>query len=126
MFADQISIAIFIIGIISSVLIISCWIPQVMKIYKSKSTVSISLLFQLILFVGTSFWIIYGVLLFFQSGEMTDKIAAATPILLTNVIVLCFNIFITMIKLNNMKKAKKHNMSEQEYDYYKLAETQNQ
>ena len=46
------------IGIVASILIILCYIPQVIKIYKTKTAEDISLEMYLILLVAIILWII--------------------------------------------------------------------
>jgi len=50
-----------IIGLIAATLTTAAFIPQVYKVFKSKSTVDISLTMYTILFVGLVLWLIYGI-----------------------------------------------------------------
>jgi MtN3 and saliva related transmembrane protein len=40
-----------------------CYIPQLIRVFRTKSTKDISLLFAVLVFVGCTVWLIYGVVL---------------------------------------------------------------
>jgi MtN3 and saliva related transmembrane protein len=40
-----------------------CYIPQLMRVFKTRSTKDISLLFTSLVFVGCSIWLVYGIFL---------------------------------------------------------------
>tara|TARA_R110001583_G_scaffold49679_3_gene155479 strand:+ start:1628 stop:1885 length:258 start_codon:yes stop_codon:yes gene_type:complete len=50
-----------IIGLIAAVLTTSAFVPQVFKVWKSKSTESLSLTMYLAFFVGIVLWLVYGI-----------------------------------------------------------------
>jgi MtN3 and saliva related transmembrane protein len=52
-----------IVGLIAAFLSTSSFIPQVWKVYKTKDTSAISLLFILAINLGTFLWCIYGIYL---------------------------------------------------------------
>jgi len=52
-------------GFIGGILVTVALVPQVVKIFKLKSALEISLLFTILLLVGMLFWLGYGIL--FQS-----------------------------------------------------------
>ncbi|MEO9892177.1 SemiSWEET transporter [Aurantibacter sp.] len=53
--------AIEILGLVAAVVTTSCFIPQVFKISKEKSTKDISLVMYLIMALGLTLWLIYGI-----------------------------------------------------------------
>lgn len=50
-----------ILGLVAAVVTTSCFIPQVYKISKEKSTKDISLVMYLIMSLGLILWLIYGI-----------------------------------------------------------------
>lgn len=52
-----------IIGVIAAILTTSGFVPQVVKTFKSKSVEGISLSMFSVLFAGTIFWLVYGILI---------------------------------------------------------------
>jgi len=50
-----------IIGLIAAVLTTSAFVPQVFKIWKSKSVDDLSLPMYIIFFIGIVLWLIYGI-----------------------------------------------------------------
>lgn len=50
-----------IIGLTAAVLTTSAFVPQVFKVWKSKSTESLSLTMYLAFFVGIVLWLVYGI-----------------------------------------------------------------
>lgn len=50
-----------ILGLIAATLTTSAFVPQVYKVFKSKSTKDISLTMYAILFIGLSLWFVYGI-----------------------------------------------------------------
>lgn len=50
-----------IIGLIAATLTTAAFIPQVYKVFKSKSTADISLTMYSVLFIGIVLWFIYGI-----------------------------------------------------------------
>ena len=63
------------------------FLPQAIKVYKSKSTKDISLYMFLIFTIGTSCWLIYGVVI------------SSVPIILANTITLILSFFILVCKI---------------------------
>lgn len=51
-----------VIGYIASFLIVTCYVPQIVKIYKNKSADGISLYMYSILLTGQILYVIYGIL----------------------------------------------------------------
>lgn len=51
-----------VIGYIASFLIVTCYIPQIVKIYKNKNADGVSVYMYSILFTGQVLYVIYGIL----------------------------------------------------------------
>lgn len=76
-----------ILGLVAAVVTTSCFIPQVYKISKEKSTKDISLVMYLIMALGLSLWLIYGISI------------KSTPVTLANGITLILVLWIVALKL---------------------------
>ena len=63
------------------------FVPQAIKVYKSKSTKDISLYMFLIFTVGVLSWLIYGIII------------SNLPIILANAVTLALSLFILIYKL---------------------------
>jgi len=63
------------------------FLPQAIKVYKTKSTKDISLYMFLIFTIGTFCWLIYGVII------------SSIPIILANTITLVLSFFILIYKI---------------------------
>ncbi len=63
------------------------FLPQAIKVYKSRSTKDISLYMFLIFTIGTTCWLIYGVII------------SSVPIILANAITLVLSFFILVYKI---------------------------
>lgn len=50
-----------IIGILAGVLILSGWVQQIIKGYRTKSLKDVSLYLMLLISVGAALWLIYGI-----------------------------------------------------------------
>jgi MtN3 and saliva related transmembrane protein len=50
-----------IIGLIAATLTTACFIPQVYKVYKEKSTKDISLVMYIVFMIGLALWLWYGI-----------------------------------------------------------------
>ena len=75
------------IGFVAATLTTSAFLPQVLKIWRSRSTKDISLPMLVTFILGVSLWLIYGLLL------------NANPIIIANVITLFLNLMILGFKL---------------------------
>ncbi len=73
-----------IVGIFAAILTTSAFVPQALKIIKTKSTKDISLGMYIILTTGILFWLIYGILL----GEPPIIFANSIGFTLTFIILL--------------------------------------
>lgn len=76
-----------ILGLVAAVVTTSCFIPQVYKIWKEKSTKDISLVMYLTMSLGLSLWLIYGIFI------------KSTPVTLANGITLILVLWIVALKL---------------------------
>ena len=76
-----------ILGLVAAVVTTSCFIPQVYKISKEKSTKDISLVMYLIMAVGLTLWLVYGVSI------------KSLPVTLANGITLILVLWIVALKL---------------------------
>ena len=52
-----------IIGILAGILILSGWIPQIAKGYRTKKLDDVSSYLMILIFVGAALWLIYGLAL---------------------------------------------------------------
>ena len=77
-----------IIGFTAAFLTTISYIPQVIKVMRSKSTEDLSLATFLLLFLGLSLWLVYGILL------------KNFPLIIANVITL---FFISLILIHKIK-----------------------
>lgn len=76
-----------IIGLVAGTITSVTFIPQVIKIWRSKSVKDISMLMMLLLVLGTSLWLTYGLLI------------RSTPIIYTNLMVLIMSLTMLFFKL---------------------------
>jgi len=84
-----------ILATLATLCVVSSYIPQIIKGYKTKSLKDISLGFLSVIIVGTVLWIFYGLL-------NQDAI-----FLLANSIILIFAIWLTSMKIMYEKKPAK-------------------
>jgi len=52
-----------IIGILAGILILSGWVPQIAKGYRTKKLTDVSSYLMILIFVGATLWLIYGMAL---------------------------------------------------------------
>lgn len=112
---DSFSLGILIVGFISAFLTIAVYIPQLIKTWKTKDTFGISLLMYIILQICAWLWVIYGILTLVKLGTGFDGLTAALPILITNATLAFIGMFMLFLKIRNLVRAKKLNMTEREY-----------
>jgi len=74
-------------GFLGAVLTTACFVPQVIKIIRSKQTKDISLLMYIALVTGFSLWLAYGIIL--KNG----------PLVLANSFSLTFALIILITKI---------------------------
>lgn len=74
-------------GLVAALLTTASFIPQAIKVIKTKHTQDLSLSMYSMFFVGVFLWLIYGIML------------NSTPIILANLITLVFSGIILFLKL---------------------------
>ena len=52
-----------VIGILAGILILSGWVPQILKGYRTKKLTDVSSYLMILIFVGAVLWLIYGMAL---------------------------------------------------------------
>jgi len=52
-----------VIGILAGILILSGWVPQISKGYRTKKLTDVSSYLMILIFVGATLWLIYGMAL---------------------------------------------------------------
>jgi len=77
----------FTVGIIAAFLTTISFLPQVIKIYKTKNTRDLSLWTFVIFLVGVCCWLLYGILI----GEV--------PVIIANLMTMVLIIYIIIMKL---------------------------
>ena len=100
------------------VLTIVLLLPAVIGIFKTKNTVSISKWMYIIYPICGLTWIIYAILLIFESVEWYEIVGIA----ICEFISMLFAIYILYMKLKNMKSAKNMHMTEAEWFRWKTKE----
>jgi MtN3 and saliva related transmembrane protein len=59
MFLDEISLGI--VGILAGILILSGWVPQIIKGYRAKRLNDVSSYLMICVFAGAVLWLVYGI-----------------------------------------------------------------
>lgn len=77
------------IGAMAAILTTSAYIPQVIRIFKTRETKDISLLMYIILTTGIFLWLVYGLIL------------RDTPIIAANGLTFIFSIIVMALKLKH-------------------------
>ena len=83
-----------IVGIIAGALSCTTFLPQVIKTWKSKSTKDVSLSMFLIASLGTTLWLVYGILI------------NSISIIGTNIVVLIFSLTMLWLIFKHRGKGK--------------------
>ena len=52
-----------VIGILAGILILSGWVPQIIKGYKTKKLTDVSSYLMILIFAGAVLWLVYGLAL---------------------------------------------------------------
>jgi MtN3 and saliva related transmembrane protein len=81
------SIAVETLGMIAGTLTTIAFVPQVLKIYRTKSAKDVSYLMFSIFSTGIVFWLIYGILI------------RSTPIIAANAVTLTLSVIIIALKV---------------------------
>jgi MtN3 and saliva related transmembrane protein len=74
-------------GMVAGTLTTIAFVPQVLKIYRTKSAKDVSYLMFSIFSTGIVFWLIYGILI------------RSTPIIAANVVTLTLSVIIIVLKI---------------------------
>ena len=61
MFLDEFTLGI--VGILAGILILSGWVPQILRGYKTKKLNDVSAYLMILIFAGAVLWLIYGIAL---------------------------------------------------------------
>lgn len=80
-----------VVGMIAAVLTTVCFIPQVLRIIKTKDTSAISLPMYILFCLGVFCWMIYGIML------------SRTPIIIANIVTLGLGLIILFFKLREKR-----------------------
>jgi MtN3 and saliva related transmembrane protein len=76
-----------ILGLLAGVLTTACWLPQLARSWRTRSTTDFSWLYLIVLTVGVALWGVYGVL------------RADAAVIIANAVTVCFLVFLLVIKL---------------------------
>lgn len=76
-----------IIGLIAGALTTVSFLPQVVRIWRTKQTRDLSLLMYLILCMGIALWVVYGIF------------SKSLPVIIANSVVIVFCLYILMMKI---------------------------
>ncbi|WP_284177882.1 SemiSWEET transporter [Rhabdaerophilum sp. SD176] len=57
------SVVVELIGGVAAVITTLCWVPQAIKVIRTRDTRSLSLIMYLMLAVGIALWLVYGLLI---------------------------------------------------------------
>ena len=76
-----------ILGLVAATLTTSAFIPQLIKIWKSKSAKDVSLQMLITFCIGVFLWLVYGIYL------------QSLPVILANLLTLIFNLIILWLKI---------------------------
>ena len=52
-----------VIGILAGILILSGWVPQIIKVHKTKKLDDVSSYLMILIFAGAALWLVYGLAL---------------------------------------------------------------
>ena len=73
-------------GYLAAFLTTIAFLPQVLRIYRTKSSDDVSIVMLILFITGLLFWVVYGFL------------SSSLPVLVANVITLIFNLSILLMK----------------------------
>ena len=77
-------------GLVAGVLTTACWLPQLVRSWRTRSTRDFSWVYLIVLTAGVSMWAVYGVL------------RADLAVIAANVVTVCFLLFLVVIKLGEV------------------------
>lgn len=118
----------FYLSMLGTIIAIVCYLPGVIKVFKYNDTRSISTLMYTLTSFGCTLWIIIAIFLIIgysqtqsKSNDYIFSLASGLGTLLSNAGLGTCSLLILFKKAKNVFKAKKHNMTEDEY-YKKIVE----
>ena len=76
-----------VIGFLAGILTTIAFIPQVIKVWKTKSTKDISLIMFIVLCTGIFLWLVYGILI------------SSLPVILANIVTFILALIILIFKI---------------------------
>lgn len=76
-----------VLGLVAGVLTTACWLPQLVRSWRTRSTRDFSWLYLLVLMAGVSTWAVYGVL------------RRDPAVIVANLVTVAFLLFLVVIKL---------------------------
>lgn len=119
MFDTGLEIASFVFNWIATIITIACYLPQTIKTMICKQTSDLSKWFFIFSFGCSVAWIIGAFISLFnyieQSLPIGEILLLTLPVIVSNVIGLIASMIVLVIKLNNMSKAHKQNITEKQY-----------
>jgi MtN3 and saliva related transmembrane protein len=74
-------------GLLAGVLTTACWLPQLARSWRTRSTTDFSWLYLIVLTAGVALWGVYGIL------------RADAAVIIANAVTTCFLVFLLVIKL---------------------------
>ena len=80
------------IGFLAGVLTTACWVPQLLRSWKTRSTKDFSWLYLIVISAGVALWAVYGVW------------QADAAVIAANVATLCFLLFLIGLKLTERRR----------------------
>lgn len=110
---SSLPVIILVIGIFGSIFLVIGYIPQVIKVIKTKRTDGISLTFLISLNIACFLFVIYSILVMIFNRH--NGIPTALPLCLANTIVGILGLVILIYKVKNIKKAKLYLIDEKTY-----------
>lgn len=81
-------------GLVAGVLTTVCWLPQLVKSWRTRSTRDFSWLYLIVLIIGVSMWAVYGIL------------RADLAVILANVVTAGILLFLVSIKAAERRPAE--------------------
>lgn len=123
----MIGIAITVFSLMGSIGLILGFTPQVIKTWKSKNTLHLSLLMWILIVVATIFFVIYGISFIGKYASESDKnvtdLISGLSLIISNIVVFAEAALVVYLKLKHKKLAKESNISEEEVIKMELEKT---
>lgn len=120
MFNTPVQITLFVVGLLGAMTTIGCFIPQAIKTIITRDTSGLSKWFFIIAVFSSILWLGIGALnigngIYDTNIGWENGLLAGLPPILTNVVTIVTNSIVLAIKLYNIEKSKKLNITEQEF-----------